>query len=82
MVRKLKLHFNKQFDELRQVKDGMLNDIQGWLKELHKVETHLGGGNRDNDAKAYDSLSFQWSALENPALDLPHASRKKEVVYS
>lgn len=55
----------------------MLLDIQGWLNELNQVEAHLRG---DQGEKSYSLASFKWTALENPALDLPDVSKKKEVL--
>ncbi len=84
VVRRLKLHFNEEFDKVYSAKDEVLRQIQGWLASYSSDggEGEGEGEGEDNKDSAEETKhrlpDFQWTALENPLLDLPAKSSKKQ----
>ena len=69
VVRKLKRHFNEEFDELYAFKEERMRQINDWRDALRSVLNELG----ISDGKEIDNLKhiLQWTPNENPELDLP-----------
>ncbi len=74
MVRKLKNHFNKSFDEQYRLKADVMRQINDWRDSLKNVLSELG--TMDKNEKAIIEKRLDWSPSEDPELDLPTAARE------
>lgn len=70
VVRKLKSHFNQQFDKLYTFKSEIMRQINDWRDALKSVLNELG---MDDCGEEIEKLEkkLQWTPQENPELDLP-----------
>ncbi len=83
----MKQHFNVEFDELFSAKEEALKQIQDWLGEYSAEDAGGGdeGGQQRGDSKnskgeqKHQLGDFQWTAAENPLLDLPEKQDKPKV---
>ncbi len=75
IIRRLKVAFNKEFDDLFQRKDDVFAQVKGWLASLMSLAEENPEG-EENAVIRYKMTDFQWSATENPELDLPLPLRK------
>ena len=69
VVRKLKNHFNKEFDLLYDFKTESMRQINDWRDALKIVLNELGIVEGD-EIKSLEHL-LEWTPQENPELDLP-----------
>ena len=69
IVRKLKRHFNAEFDKLYSFKEERMRQINDWRDSLRSVLHELGTF-EESEMKTLQAR-LEWTSLENPELDLP-----------
>ncbi len=73
VVRNLKMHFNKGFDEQYKLKAEVMRQINDWRDSLKSVLMELG--TMDDEERTSLEKRIDWSPSEDPELDLPTAAR-------
>ena len=79
MIRKLKEHFNAEFDAVFSFKESTLGQLQGWIAKLTEVRFYFTTSKLNNKLNLhqicghsadYNAANFVWTAEEDPEIDL------------